>query len=84
MKHEKHITHYIILIMGLFLFVMMFILFRHNKPLQLAMGTASSMFYMSWGIIHHALEDRLTKFVVMEYGLFALLIFLLLLTGLSF
>lgn len=80
-NHDNHITHYLVLFVGLFFFVSLFILFRHNSVLQMVMGISGSLFYMLWGVIHHALEGRLTKPVIAEYILFGLLVIILLLTA---
>ncbi|MBD3366139.1 hypothetical protein GF360_02220 [candidate division WWE3 bacterium] len=72
-QHEKHIAHYSILISGLGLLGVLFILFRYNEPLQIFVGGLGCLFYILWGIFHHALEERITKLVVFEYVSFGLL-----------
>ena len=75
---ERHFTHYMVLLIGLLLFFSLFILFRYNDSIQLVIGGLGCFFYVLWGVIHHALEHRLTRLVVIEYVLFGGLMFLLL------
>jgi len=84
MSEDKHLLHYIFLFVGLLVFVALFILFRYHKPTQLFIGCIGVIFYVMWGILHHAVEDRLTRFVILEYLLFGGLAFLLLLTAFFF
>ena len=66
------------------LFLAAFIFFRQNRDfLKLISGLASST-YALWGIIHSAMEGRLTPAIVVEYVLFGSLAFLLLFIALSF
>lgn len=41
------------------------------------------MFYIAWGIWHHYIIDRITKEVIIEYVLVALLIIIISATGLG-
>jgi hypothetical protein len=75
--HETHLAHYFILTTGLAMLGMLFILFRFNEGLQIFVGGVGCAFYILWGIFHHALEERVTKLVVLEYVSFGLLAFLL-------
>lgn len=75
---ERHFMHYMVLLVGLFVFFVLFFLFRYNSFLQWMVGAGGCTFYVFWGVFHHALEHRLTSFVVMEYVLFgSLMLFLL-------
>lgn len=78
-KQDDHITHYMVLFVGLFVFVSLFVLFRYNGLLQFGVGVLGCVFYVAWGVLHHVLERRLTKLVLLEYVLFAFLVALLLL-----
>jgi hypothetical protein len=53
--------------------------FKFDKPAQLVFGMLGCIYYTVWGIIHHALKERLSASVVLEYILFGFLAFLLLL-----
>lgn len=79
-EHEKHIVHYLILFIGLIFFGFGFVYFKHSKETELFITAATSVFYVLWGIIHHAVENRLTRFIALEYVLFGSLIFFLLFT----
>lgn len=83
MEHEKHLTHYVFLFMGLVLSVSLLIFFRFNRSAQLISGFFGAAFYVSWGIIHHALEDRLSKEIIIEYLLFGVLAFVMLFFALN-
>lgn len=76
-EQDNHITHYFFLIAGLGLLGIFFILFRFNETLQIIIGGLGCLFYILWGIFHHALEDRVTKLVIFEYMSFGILAFLL-------
>lgn len=78
MNQDKHLTHYVMLFAGLSISVILLFVFRFNRPVQMMTGALGAAFYVSWGIIHHALEDRLTKAVIFEYLLFGALAFALL------
>lgn len=58
-------------------------MFRSNKTAVLISSASVSVLYCLWGIIHHALEGRLNKTLVLEYASFALLTFVLLAFALS-
>jgi hypothetical protein len=82
-SNERHFLHYLILAVGLSLIFLLFFLFRYDVVIRLWLVVAGSAFYTFWGIIHHALEKRLTKVIALEYILFGLFAFLLLLTALN-
>jgi hypothetical protein len=65
------------------IFVISLVIFRYNRTAELFVGGFGALFYIAWGIIHHALEDRLSKEVVMEYVLFGTLAFLMLVFALN-
>ncbi|MFA6982101.1 MAG: hypothetical protein WC243_03715 [Patescibacteria group bacterium] len=83
MDRDDHLTHYAVLFLGLALIVGFLIYFRFDRPIQLMVGAFGALFYVAWGVIHHAFEDRLTKEIVMEYLLFGILAFLMLYFALS-
>ncbi len=64
----KHI-HYIVLVCILFGGLMMFLATRGTPSLQAVAGIVTSLFYVAWGIIHHALEGDLHAKIVIEYML---------------
>lgn len=74
---DSHIFHYITLVLGLLIFLIALIFFEYNTfHIQIVLGLAS-LFYFCWGIMHHAVEGRLTKHIVLEYLLFSLLVFII-------
>ena len=85
MKHDsfqseyKHLIHYLVLICGMFVYLLLMFRFQHMPSLQTALAGVGSVFYMLWGILHHHLEGRLNQLVALEYILFGSFIFLLLL-----
>lgn len=77
---EKHISHYLILFLVLLFFLVAFYIFRYNEPMQTIVAALVCVFYIIWGIMHHAIEGRLTKLVALEYVLFGSLAFLIFFT----
>jgi hypothetical protein len=76
-RFNQEIFMYILLVVGLGLFVGLAYLFRFNPYIQALIFFGASTFYALWGIIHHYIEDRLSNAVVAEYLLFAFIVFLL-------
>lgn len=62
-----HIFHFIVLILILTSGVGMFIATRGNTVLQLLIGVVTSIAYVAWGMIHHAMQGDLHRKVVIEY-----------------
>ncbi len=84
LKHSaRNLTSYLILFIGLSFGFFMFFLFRYDFEAKIIISAAVSAFYALWGIIHHALEKRLHYTIALEYILFAIFSFLLLLTALN-
>ncbi len=80
---ERHLLHYLILVLGLILFALLLIFFKHNTLIQLLVTGLCSVFYASWGIMHHAVENRLTKAIAFEYILIGGFVFLVIFTALN-
>lgn len=81
---KEHVIEYIVLFAAVAAFLVLFVTLRFNKGDLLALSAFGSIFYILWGIIHHALREKLTRMVAYEYILFGILVFLLLFTVLSF
>ena len=82
-SEEYHLLHYLILFLGLAVFLICFRFFVYQENYQIIIAALGSMYYSVWGVLHHAYENRLTRFVVLEYvfiGLLAFLVLLLLIT----
>jgi hypothetical protein len=83
-ESERHLVEYTVLIIVLISLVVFFATFSSSKThLFLISGVGSSL-YALWGIIHHAIEGRLTARIAFEYVFFGVLVFLLLFTAISF
>lgn len=61
--------HYLVLIIILLGGGAMFFATNGNTALQVVVGIVTSLSYVTWGIIHHALEGDLHAKVVIEYVL---------------
>jgi len=83
-KTDTHLLEYSVLLIFMVLLVLLFYYFRYDHVVLIFLSGIASISYILWGIIHHALEGRLTKFVAMEYIAFGLLVFLLFFTVLNF
>ena len=81
---KEHAVEYLILFIAIFVFLVLFFIFRFDKNALVIISVSGSVFYVLWGIIHHVLRDRFTKSILWEYVLFGTLVFLLLYTVLSF
>ena len=77
---DKHALHYLLLLLGLSIFGFFFVYFRYDQMIQIMISALASIFYVGWGITHHALEGRLTSLIAFEYILFGSLTFLLVFT----
>ena len=80
---DRYTLHFFILFLGVFAASVFFYLFKYNLFAQTIIAFSGCMFYIMWGIMHHAVRDRLTKLVAIEYVLVGSLIFLLLFISLS-
>lgn len=75
---KPHIIHFIILLAILGIGVAMFFYESGNQLTQLAVGIVSSIAYVTWGIIHHTLQQDLHRKVVVEYVLIGVIAVILL------
>jgi hypothetical protein len=77
---KQHIFHFIVLMailaggLGAFFYV------SPNSTLQLTIGIITSVAYVLWGFIHHAMQKDLHKKIVVEYILVGLIAIILLAT----
>lgn len=83
MDKATHLTHYLVLILGLLTCFFFFIFFKNDPNHQIWVAFAGCAFYSAWGIIHGLLEHRLNRHVAFEYITLALFVFALLYTSLS-
>ncbi|HLB51704.1 hypothetical protein A3F07_00730 [candidate division WWE3 bacterium RIFCSPHIGHO2_12_FULL_38_15] len=82
-EEEKHLKHYLILVLGIVIFMLFIAYFKYYNNVQILLSAGLSAFYCLWGIIHHAVEGRLSRLIFLEYILIGFLVFLLLFTALS-
>ena len=76
-RYAKHLPHYFSLIGILVAVVVGFVVFSYDKNFQLALITAASVSYFVWGVIHHLIHGNLSWQVLLEYGVFASLGFVI-------
>lgn len=79
MKHINLINHIVlcaILVGGISTFYYV----RPDLSLQFSVGVTTSIFYVAWGIIYHALNKDLRQKVVIEYVLIGTIAIILLAT----
>ena len=81
---SRKLIHYIALLVILGLGVWGFYLVRPNVSLQLLIGIATSVAYVLWGVVHHAIEGDLHHKIVIEYILIGAIAIVLLVTILGF
>lgn len=82
-KSHKYIE-YIVLVFSLLTYFSIFFIFRHNNQLRILITGVYAISYTIWGVVHHWLEKRLSVAVFLEYFLISLLVFVLVLSALSF
>jgi hypothetical protein len=81
---EKQLVENVVLVIVLSLMLLLLLFFRYNYMGQVLVGLFTSVFYVTWGIIHRAMEGRVTRFIVAEYVSVGVFVFLMLLTALTF
>lgn len=80
---DKYLIHLGTLFAGILTASFFFNYFKFNTSAQIIVAAAGCVYYVGWGIIHHAVRNRLDRLITLEYVLVGSLIFLLLLTSLS-
>ncbi|MFZ5424748.1 MAG: hypothetical protein ACOZAO_03005 [Patescibacteria group bacterium] len=81
---HKHLSHYILLVLGLVVTMLLFIYFKYNPAAQTIVAGVGALYYISWGLIHHGIEGRLDKAVLLEYVLFGIIVFALVFASIYF
>ena len=66
---KMHIGYYISLVVILGFGFLLVSLFSPNRELQTVVVTLTTLFYISWGIIHHLINHDLHTKIVVEYVL---------------
>ncbi|OGC47215.1 hypothetical protein A2886_01035 [candidate division WWE3 bacterium RIFCSPHIGHO2_01_FULL_42_13] len=80
---DKYLLHFAILLFGILVSAFFFVYFRFNSTAQAVVAGMGCIYYIGWGIIHHAVRGRLSRLIALEYILVGSLIFLLLLTSIT-
>lgn len=83
-KTDRHIGYYFSLISLLILGFLLFIFASPNRQLQMLVFIITTIFYVSWGILHHKINHDLTVKIMVEYvliGSFGITIMFFLLKG---
>lgn len=78
-EFNRHRLAYIILIIGIAIFIFSFLGAWPNRLIQRVIVFSMSIFYFLWGILTHFKTRTMTKDVVLEYGFVSLLAGILLL-----
>lgn len=63
----KHLLHYLPLIGGLLAGSLAFWSFSYNRAFQIVIAVAMTVFYVIWGVVHHAIHKDLHLSTVVEY-----------------
>jgi len=81
MKEElrRHYWAYLILMIGVVMFVVIFLGVWPNRPVQRLVIVSMALFYWLWGALTHFKTKTISKSVVWEYGMVATLAAILLL-----
>lgn len=82
MLKDKYTLHLFVLFVGLSVIAWLFVYFKFNIVAQTVLAFLGSIYYIVWGMFHHAASKRIDKMIVLEYILVGSLIFLLLFVSL--
>ncbi|MBU1327446.1 hypothetical protein KKB64_03020 [Patescibacteria group bacterium] len=80
---KSHAIHFAVLVGILVIGISAFLYAYGDRSMQLTVGILTSLAYLAWGIIHHALEKDLHWRIVLEYVLIAAIAVVLLMTIIS-
>jgi lipopolysaccharide export LptBFGC system permease protein LptF len=81
---KQSIIHFLVLVAILTAGVFTFIYVRPNTTIQLFVGIVTTVAYVLWGVIHHAIKKDMHQKVVVEYLLIGTIAIVLLVTMLGF
>jgi hypothetical protein len=76
-RKENELIEYLVLLLGMVMFFLLLIIFRYENFALKLVAMLGSLFYVAWGVIHHAADERLTRGVVAEYFFIGSMVFLL-------
>ena len=77
---SKHHFHYLILMLGLSVGFFGFFIFNGVRFWQILISVYLSLFYFSWGVLHHILEHDWHLKILLEYLLVSIIGCMLLLS----
>lgn len=77
---KAHVVHYLVLAFILLGGVVAFFWAAPNSSVQFIIGVVTSVAYVLWGFIHHAIQKDLHKRIVIEYILIGAIAIILLAT----
>ena len=81
---KRSVIHFLVLVAILASGIFTFIYVRPNTTLQLFVGIVTSIAYVIWGLIHHAVQKDLHRKIMVEYLLIGAIAIVLLVTMLGF
>ena len=76
-QNEKEIIEYTVLLIGLVVLFFLLAMFRYQNFALKLVAMSGSLFYVIWGLVHHASNARLTKAIILEYIFISSMVFLL-------
>ncbi len=74
MNSKEHLLHYLILFLILTAGLVGFVVFSFRPQVQLLIVGLTIVGYITWGLVHHYIEDRLRWDVIGEYFLIGILV----------
>ena len=80
---DKYLVHLGILFAGAVTAAFFFNYFKYQPQAQTIVAAMGCIYYVGWGIMHHAVRNRLSRLITLEYILVGSLIFLLLLASIG-
>jgi len=80
---KEHRVEYFILFVAIAVFLILTYTYRFNKGMLIVLTGSASLFYVTWGLVHHWIRGKLTRSIASEYILYAILAFMLFFTVLS-
>ena len=66
-KVTRHLLHYLPLVGMLLVGPLAFWTFSYSRFLQITIAVAMAVFYVIWGVVHHAIHKDLHLSTVLEY-----------------
>lgn len=77
MQAQNFIVHKSFLLVMLAIYGVLLWVFKGNQNIQVLITIVTVTFYIIWGVTYHKLKNRLSKSIIFEYILIALIIVLI-------